>query len=116
MTIPMSRRRLVLAILLTDRARLLAALVFVAFFFLVVGIVASAAALLPFGSGPSLAIPVVIFFGLPYGAIVFETLTSLRRSSLRHRAIRITDDAAGALAVFVADTSRQASAPVPRRI
>ncbi len=116
MTVPMSRRRLVLAILLTDRARLLAALVFVTFFFLVVGIVASAAALLPFGSGPSLAIPVVIFFGLPYGAIVFETLTSLRRSSLRHRAIRITDDAAGALGVFVADTARRASAPVPKRI
>ena len=116
MTVPMSRRRLVLAILLTDRARLLAALVFVAFFFLVVGIVAFAAALLPFGSGPSLAIPIVIFFGLPYGAIVFETLTSLRRSSLRHRAIRITDDAAGALAVFVTDTARRASAPVPKRI
>ena len=116
MTIPMSRRRLVLAILLADRARLFAALAFVAFFFLVIGIVAFAAALLPFGSGPSLAIPLVIFFGLPYGAIVFETLTSLRRSALRDRAIHINDDAAGPLGGFVTETARRVSAPFPKRI
>ena len=116
MTITMSRRRLLLAILLTDRARLLAALAFVAFFFLVVGIVAFAASLLPFRSGPSLAIPLVIFFGLPYGAIVFETLTSLRRSALRNRAIRIGDDAAGALGAFVAETARRVNAPAPKRV
>src|SRR5881296_1041906 len=116
MTIPMSRRRLVLAILLADRARLFAALAFVAFFFLVIGIVAFAAALLPFGSGPSLAIPLVIFFGLPYGAIVFETLTSLRRSALRDRAIHINDDAAGPLGGFVTETARRVSAPLPKRI
>ena len=112
----MKRTRLALAILVTDRASLLAAVAFVAFFLLVVGIVAFAASLLPFGSGPSLAIPLVIFFGLPYGAIVFETLKSVRRSRLSDRAICIGPDAAGALVTFIADTALRAAAPPPKRI
>jgi len=60
------RRRLALAIFLTDRARLLVSLAFVAVFFAVIGLVALAGSLLPFGSGPSLVIPLTIFFSLPY--------------------------------------------------
>src|SRR5437773_511834 len=114
MAAPMSPRRLGLAILVTDRARLISALAFTAFFLLVLGAVAFAASLLPFGSGRSLAIPLVIFFALPYGAIIFETLTSLRRSGLRDRAIRIADDTAGALGNFVAETARRTGAPSPK--
>src|SRR5205814_9990239 len=83
MAVRMSQRRLRLAILVTDRARLLAALAFAGFFLVVLGVVAFGASLLPVGSGRSIAIPLVLFFGLPYGAIVFETLISLRRSGLR---------------------------------
>jgi hypothetical protein len=110
------RRRLALAILLTDRARLLASLAFVAVFFAVIGLVALAGSLLPFGSGPSLVIPLTIFFGLPYIALVIETLRGLRRSALRDRAIRLGADAGVSLQAHVAQTAQRISVPTPQQI
>ena len=116
MTQAVDRRRLAFAIFLTSRARLLASLVFVAVFFAVIGLVAFAGSLLPFRSGPSLVIPLTIFFGLPYIALVVETLRGLRRSALRDRAIRLGADPSGPLQAHIAQTAQRIRVPMPERI
>lgn len=116
LTPTVDRRRLALAIFLTDHARLLVSLAFVAVFFAVIALVALAGSLLPFGSGPSLVIPLTIFFSLPYVALVIETLRGLRRSALRDRAIRLGADAGVSLQAHVAQTAQRIGVPTPRRI